>query len=399
MLNGTRTKCGTRLLRASLLQPLRDVATLNERYSCVGELLENEEMAFNVATCLQKLPKDLDRCRLGRQSMRGSTACNQAESSQPAHCPRCPRRRMCGCLSLIPAKTAAGTLHRIASFVQSFLLLKETMAVLPPLAEALAGGRCQLMQAVAAACGHAAWGELRQELERVLEEDAESAKNAFLNRSVLRACMGYEWLALRALWCQDWTQEDTRPHTPLAPRCRTQQCFAVKGGVDGFLDVARQTFCRLSEQASHGSCTDRLPADAHKEVAPCVCACRCTRWQLSCGSGTACRACESTTRPSGAAASALCWERAVAAAPAAEEEAWAGGSAAISRLTWERRTRVWKRTAAATRPLQLRRASRAMHHSRAGLEQPQAAAPAPQPAAAGCPPAVLCCSARGAQGR
>ncbi len=30
--------------------------------------------------------------------------------------------------------------------------------------------------------------------------------------------------------------------------CRTQQCFAVKGGVDGFLDIARQNFCRVTEQ-------------------------------------------------------------------------------------------------------------------------------------------------------
>ena len=28
---------------------------------------------------------------------------------------------------------------------------------------------------------------------------------------------------------------------------RTQQCFAVKAGVDGFLDVARRTFCETSE--------------------------------------------------------------------------------------------------------------------------------------------------------
>lgn len=28
---------------------------------------------------------------------------------------------------------------------------------------------------------------------------------------------------------------------------RTQQCFAVKTGTDGFLDVARANFCRISE--------------------------------------------------------------------------------------------------------------------------------------------------------
>lgn len=38
------------------------------------------------------------------------------------------------------------------------------------------------------------------------------------------------------------------------PCCRrTQQCFAVKAGVDGFLDVARQTFCRVTEQARDGT--------------------------------------------------------------------------------------------------------------------------------------------------
>lgn len=30
--------------------------------------------------------------------------------------------------------------------------------------------------------------------------------------------------------------------------CRTQQCFAVKAGVDGFLDVTRANFCRVTEQ-------------------------------------------------------------------------------------------------------------------------------------------------------
>lgn len=29
---------------------------------------------------------------------------------------------------------------------------------------------------------------------------------------------------------------------------RTQQCFAVQNGADGLLDVARATFCRLTEE-------------------------------------------------------------------------------------------------------------------------------------------------------
>lgn len=29
---------------------------------------------------------------------------------------------------------------------------------------------------------------------------------------------------------------------------KTQQCFAVRSGVDGILDLARSTFCRVTEQ-------------------------------------------------------------------------------------------------------------------------------------------------------
>lgn len=66
--------------------------------------------------------------------------------------------------------------------VQSFILLHEALAVLPPLAAALAGAQCELLRAVGAACGHAAFADLRGELAAVLEEDVRSAKNTFLNR-------------------------------------------------------------------------------------------------------------------------------------------------------------------------------------------------------------------------
>ena len=61
MLDRTKTKCGARLLRANLLQPLRDIATLALRYDCVEELMQDDELAFNVSACLAQLPKDLDK--------------------------------------------------------------------------------------------------------------------------------------------------------------------------------------------------------------------------------------------------------------------------------------------------------------------------------------------------
>lgn len=57
--------------------------------------------------------------------------------------------------------------------------------------------------------------------------------------------------------------------------CRTQQCFAVKGGVDGFLDIARQTFCRVTEQVEAGrkcgnSAVELLASSARSLVLPHV---------------------------------------------------------------------------------------------------------------------------------
>lgn len=34
---------------------------------------------------------------------------------------------------------------------------------------------------------------------------------------------------------------------------RAQQCFAVKSGVDGFLDIARKTFCTTTEGCQRGA--------------------------------------------------------------------------------------------------------------------------------------------------
>lgn len=61
MLDRTKTRCGARLLRASLLQPLRDVPTLNGRYDAVQELAQDFDVAGAVGACLARLPPDMDR--------------------------------------------------------------------------------------------------------------------------------------------------------------------------------------------------------------------------------------------------------------------------------------------------------------------------------------------------
>lgn len=57
---------------------------------------------------------------------------------------------MCGGLSLRPARSEGA----IAARISAMLLLQEALRALPPLAEALAGARCELLQARSAGgCG------------------------------------------------------------------------------------------------------------------------------------------------------------------------------------------------------------------------------------------------------
>ncbi len=65
------------------------------------------------------------------------------------------------------------------------------------------------MVQVASAAAHPVFAGMLNSINAVLDEDVQSAKTPFVNR--------------------------------------TQQCFAVKTGTDSFLDLARSAFCRISE--------------------------------------------------------------------------------------------------------------------------------------------------------
>ena len=65
------------------------------------------------------------------------------------------------------------------------------------------------MVQVASAAAHPVFAGMLSSINAVLDEDVQSAKAPFVNR--------------------------------------TQQCFAVKTGTDSFLDLARSSFCRISE--------------------------------------------------------------------------------------------------------------------------------------------------------
>ncbi|KAL0020849.1 hypothetical protein WJX77_001177 [Trebouxia sp. C0004] len=120
--------------------------------------------------------------------------------------------RICGTLAMRNAKIKANSdaARRISSLVGSLILLKETLELLPGLGHPLEGADSELLQAIGANCTHEVFHTLLETATEVLDEDVKSSKTAFINR--------------------------------------TQQCFAVRSGVDGILDLARSTFCRVTEQ-------------------------------------------------------------------------------------------------------------------------------------------------------
>jgi DNA mismatch repair protein MSH4 len=182
-LDATCTRAGSRLLRANILQPLRDIPTINARLDAVSELVVmghdvDDLLLSSTQEALSRMPKDMDRVLSN--------------------------------LTLVVAKSESGTLRRIATFIQSFILLKDLLQSLPLLAEALEHSESSLLQTARNAALHPSFKELLQRLALTLEENATSYKNAFMNK--------------------------------------TQQCFAVKAGANGLLDVSRGTFGRLTEQ-------------------------------------------------------------------------------------------------------------------------------------------------------
>ncbi|XP_057853296.2 DNA mismatch repair protein MSH4 isoform X2 [Cryptomeria japonica] len=175
-LNSTKTVGGSRLLRANLLQPLKDIETINARLDCLDELTSNENLFFGLSQVLQKIPKDIDRVL----------------------CHFCFKPKK---LSVESSKCTSG--RRSQMIVASVVLLKEALEALPLLSEVLKNAKSFLLCKI-----HKSICE-NETIEEVIDADVCHARAPFV--------------------------------------MRTQQCFAVKSGLDGFLDVARKSFCDTSE--------------------------------------------------------------------------------------------------------------------------------------------------------
>ncbi|GMH09551.1 hypothetical protein Nepgr_011392 [Nepenthes gracilis] len=183
MLKTTRTIGGTRLLRANLLQPLKDIQTINARLDCLDELMSNEQLFFGLAQVLRKFPKETDRIL----------------------CHFCYK----------PKKVTNDMLHVDCAkgsqiLISSIILLKTALDALPLLSKVLRDAKSFLLANIYnSICENKKYASIRERIGDVIDEDVVHARVPFV--------------------------------------ARTQQCFAVKAGIDGLLDIARRTFCDTSE--------------------------------------------------------------------------------------------------------------------------------------------------------
>lgn len=194
-LNRTRTTAGARFLKTSILQPLRDIDSINLRLDSVQELLVSDTLAVDVAQCLGQLPKDLDR--------------------------------MCSNLAIRHTTRTSDPAQKIAAMVSSVILLKATLQLLPALQDAVSSAESGLLAAIAGNLARPEFADMLTRIQEVLDDDVHSTKTPLINR--------------------------------------IQQCFAVKPGVEAFLDLSRSTFCRLTEQVheladkyKNGDCPERI---------------------------------------------------------------------------------------------------------------------------------------------
>ncbi|KAH7687559.1 DNA mismatch repair Msh2-type protein [Dioscorea alata] len=183
MLKTTKTIGGTRLLRANLLQPLKDINTINARLDCLDELMCNEELFFGLSQGLRKFPKETDKVL----------------------CHFCFKPKKVTDVVLKPANG-----RKSQTLISSIIILKTALDALPFLSKVLKDAKsfllCNIYRSI---CENPKYEEMRKRIAGVIDEDVVHARVPFL--------------------------------------AYTQQCFAVKAGVDGLLDVARRSFCDTSE--------------------------------------------------------------------------------------------------------------------------------------------------------
>uniref|UniRef100_A0A0D3GR21 DNA mismatch repair proteins mutS family domain-containing protein n=1 Tax=Oryza barthii TaxID=65489 RepID=A0A0D3GR21_9ORYZ len=173
----------TRLLRANLLQPLKDIQTINTRLDCLDELMSNEELFFGLTQGLRKFPKESDKVL----------------------CHFCFKPKKDTDEVLKPANG-----RKSRGLISDIIVLKTALDAIPFLSKVLRGAKSFLLRNIyQTICENPKYASMRKRIGDVIDEDVVHSRAPFVT-------------------------------------C-TQQCFAIKAGIDGLLDVARRSFCDTSE--------------------------------------------------------------------------------------------------------------------------------------------------------
>ncbi|GMN31146.1 hypothetical protein TIFTF001_003124 [Ficus carica] len=209
MLKTTKTIGGTRLLRANLLQPLKDTETINARLDCLDELMSNEELFFGLSQVLRKFPKETDKvlCHFCFKPKKVSNEVSGFDSSTKSQ-----------------------------MLVTSVILLKTALDALPLLSKVLKEAKSFLLANIyKSVCENEKYALIRKRSWHViLISNAKGFNVTHLPRKLFHFRIG------------EMIDEDVL-HSRVPFVARTQQCFAVKAGIDGLLDNARRSFCDTSE--------------------------------------------------------------------------------------------------------------------------------------------------------
>ncbi|ONM23667.1 DNA mismatch repair protein MSH4 [Zea mays] len=199
MLKTTKTTGGSRLLKANLLQPLKDIQTINARLDCLDELMSNEELFFGLTQGLRKFPKESDKVL----------------------CHFCFKPKKVTDKVLKPANG-----RKSQMLISDIIVLKTALDAIPFLSKVLKGAKSFLLHNIyQTVCENPKYANMRKSHVHII--------------NVLLFPFGGPRIG-------DVIDEDVVHSRAPFVAC-TQQCFAVKAGIDGLLDVARRSFCDTSE--------------------------------------------------------------------------------------------------------------------------------------------------------
>ncbi|XP_070048129.1 DNA mismatch repair protein MSH4-like isoform X2 [Nicotiana tomentosiformis] len=178
---------GTNSKKRSLFHMLKTTRTIggygNNCIDKLDELMSNELLFFGLSQALRKFPKETDRV-LCHFCFKPKRVTNEVLASDNG--------------------------RRNQIMISSIILLKTALDALPLLSQVLKEAKsCLLGNVYKSICENEKYTSIRNRIGEVIDED------------VL--------------------------HTRVPFVARTQQCFALKAGVDGLLDMARRSFCDTSE--------------------------------------------------------------------------------------------------------------------------------------------------------